>query len=83
MIYYVYLIMYYFVYVYLLKFYIKLKLFLDPVVNVMLSSTNLTKSKKFWSEILNLNIFTETDNFIELGFGDEQAKLKLRDIGNF
>lgn len=49
----------------------------------MLSSTNLTKSKKFWSEILNLNIFTETDNFIELGFGDEQAKLKLRDIGNF
>lgn len=58
-------------------------MFLDPVVNVMLSSTNLTKSKKFWNEILNLNIFTETETFIELGFGNEQAKLKLRDIGNF
>lgn len=58
-------------------------MFLDPVVNVMLSSTNLIKSKKFWSEILGLSIFKETETFIELGFGEEQAKLKLRDIGNF
>ncbi|XP_025405757.1 glyoxalase domain-containing protein 4 [Sipha flava] len=53
----------------------------DPVVNVMLSSTNLIKSKKFWNEILSLSIFTETETFIELGFDEKQAKLKFRDIG--
>jgi len=49
----------------------------------MLSSTNLTKSVKFWNGILGLNIFSQTDALVEFGFGDDQAKLKLRDIGNF
>ncbi|CAI6345990.1 unnamed protein product [Macrosiphum euphorbiae] len=53
----------------------------DPVVNVMLSSTNLTKSMKFWNGILGLNIFNQNESSIELGFGEDQAKLKLRDIG--
>lgn len=60
---------------------IKINTFLDPVVNVMLSSTSLTKSLKFWNGVLGLNILKETENFVELGFGDDQAKLKLRDIG--
>lgn len=57
--------------------------YLDPVINVMLSSTNLEKSVKFWNGILGLKIFSQTTAVIELGFGDNQAKLKLRDIGNF
>lgn len=53
----------------------------DPIVDVMLSSTNLTKSMKFWNGILGLNIFNQNESLIELGFGEDQAKLKLRDIG--
>jgi len=48
----------------------------------MLSSTNLTKSLKFWNGVLGLSIFSQTEALVELGFGDDQAKLKLRDIGN-
>lgn len=47
----------------------------------MLSSTNLTNSVKFWNGILGLKIFNQTESLVELGFGDNQAKLKLRDIG--
>uniref|UniRef100_A0A2H8TV43 Glyoxalase domain-containing protein 4 n=1 Tax=Melanaphis sacchari TaxID=742174 RepID=A0A2H8TV43_9HEMI len=53
----------------------------DPVVNVMLSSTNLTKSMKFWNGILGLKIFNQNESLLELGFSEDQAKLKLRDIG--
>jgi len=49
----------------------------------MLSSTNLTKSVKFWNGVLGLRIFSQTEALVELGFEDDQAKLKLRDIGNF
>jgi len=49
----------------------------------MLSSTNLTKSVKFWNGVLGLRIFSQTEALVELGFGDDQVKLKLRDIGNF
>jgi len=49
----------------------------------MLSSTNLTKSMKFWNGLLGLNIYNQNESSIELGFGEDQAKLKLRDIGNF
>lgn len=48
----------------------------------MLSSTNLIKSVKFWNGILGLNIFNQTETVVELGFSNDQAKLKLRDIGN-
>lgn len=49
----------------------------------MLSSTNLSKSVKFWKDILGLKIFNETEAFVELGFSDDQAKLKLKDIGKY
>lgn len=55
----------------------------DPVVNVMISSTNLDKSVKFWNGILGLKIFSQTEAVVELGFGDDQAKLKLKYIGKF
>lgn len=58
-------------------------MFLDPVINVKLASTNLAKSLKFWNSILGLNIFNQTDAFIELGFDNDQAKLQIKDIGNF
>lgn len=48
----------------------------------MLSSTNLIKSLKFWNEILGLKIFNQTETTVELGFSNDQVKLKLRDIGN-
>lgn len=56
---------------------------LDPVLNVKLSSTNLTKSVNFWKDILSLKIFNQTETFVELGFGDDQAKLILKDIGKY
>jgi len=46
----------------------------------MLSSTNLTKSVKFWNSVLGLRIFSQTEALVELGFDDDQVKLKLRDI---
>lgn len=49
----------------------------------MLSSTNLDKSVKFWNGILGLKTFSQSSGVIELGFSKDQAKLKLRDIGNF
>ncbi|XP_050544289.1 glyoxalase domain-containing protein 4 isoform X3 [Daktulosphaira vitifoliae] len=52
----------------------------DPIVNIILSSTNLQKSVKFWNEILGLNIFNQSSSYAELGFGDEQAKLQLKAI---
>lgn len=56
--------------------------FTDPVVNVILSSTSLEKSVKFWNGILGLNIFNQTSSYAELGFGGEQAKLLLKAISN-
>ncbi|XP_050420608.1 glyoxalase domain-containing protein 4 [Adelges cooleyi] len=53
----------------------------DPVVNVILPSTNLEKSVKFWNGILGLNILNQTSTYAELGFGDDQAKLQLKAIG--
>lgn len=38
---------------------------------------------KFWNGILGLKIFNQNESLIELGFGEDQAKLKFRDIGNF
>lgn len=49
----------------------------------MLSSTNLEKSVKFWNGILGLKIMNQNADVVELGFSNDQAKLKLRDIGNF
>ena len=53
----------------------------DPVQKVSLASSNLKKSIEYWNGILGLKIFEQTDKKVVLGFGIEQAKLELEDIG--
>ncbi|XP_015114094.1 glyoxalase domain-containing protein 4 [Diachasma alloeum] len=53
----------------------------DPVEKVTLSSSNLEKSISYWRDILNLKVYDQKDKTVLLGFGDDQAKLELKDIG--
>ncbi|KAL0842234.1 hypothetical protein ABMA28_014392 [Loxostege sticticalis] len=53
----------------------------DPVVKVSLASSNLARSIAYWNGLLTLKIFEKTDKSVLLGFGDNQAKLELVDIG--
>ncbi|XP_013146406.1 PREDICTED: glyoxalase domain-containing protein 4 [Papilio polytes] len=53
----------------------------DPVQQVSLSCSNLTTSVEYWNGLLNLKIFEKKDKSAVLGFGDDQAKLELVDIG--
>ncbi|XP_075969773.1 glyoxalase domain-containing protein 4 [Anticarsia gemmatalis] len=53
----------------------------DPVVKVSLASSNLEKSVAYWNGLLSLKIFEKSSKSALLGFGDDQAKLELVDIG--
>ncbi|KAJ8722573.1 hypothetical protein PYW07_003753 [Mythimna separata] len=53
----------------------------DPVVKVSLASSNLEKSIAYWNGLLSLKIFEKTTKTVTLGFGDQQAKLELVEIG--
>ncbi|XP_047098946.1 LOW QUALITY PROTEIN: glyoxalase domain-containing protein 4 [Schistocerca piceifrons] len=53
----------------------------DPVEKVALASSNLSKSIQYWNGILGLKKYNETGTSVLLGFGDNQAKLELFDIG--
>nr|XP_021185034.2 glyoxalase domain-containing protein 4 [Helicoverpa armigera] len=53
----------------------------DPVVKVSLASSNLEKSIEYWNGLLSLKVFEKTTKTVTLGFGDNQAKLELVDIG--
>lgn len=53
----------------------------DPVVKVSLASSNLEKSIAYWNGLLSLKIFEKTTKTVTLGFGGDQAKLELVDIG--
>lgn len=53
----------------------------DPVVKVSLASSNLEKSIDYWNGLLSLKVFEKTTKTVTLGFGDNQAKLELVDIG--
>ncbi|XP_063973651.1 glyoxalase domain-containing protein 4 [Diachasmimorpha longicaudata] len=53
----------------------------DPVEKVTLSSSSLEKSISYWKDILNLKVYDQKDKTVLLGFGDDQAKLELKDIG--
>lgn len=57
--------------------------FVDPVEKVTLSSSNLEKSISYWRDILNLKVFDQKEKSVLLGFGEDQAKLELKNIGNF
>ncbi|KAL4714522.1 hypothetical protein ACJJTC_006568 [Scirpophaga incertulas] len=53
----------------------------DPVVKVSLACSNLAKSIEYWNGLLTLKVFEKTTKSVLLGFGDDQAKLELVEIG--
>lgn len=52
----------------------------DPVTKVALNVTNLSKSKNYWNEILDMKIISEKDKNIILTYKENQAKLELIQI---
>ncbi|XP_023307310.2 glyoxalase domain-containing protein 4 [Lucilia cuprina] len=50
----------------------------DPVVNVGLCVSNLQQSKKYWHDLLRMNLLLEDDNSLLLKYGDNQAALCLK-----
>jgi len=53
----------------------------DPVQKVTLASSNLQKSIAYWKDILQMKVYEQKDRSVLLGYGDNQAKLELEDIG--
>ncbi|XP_015589815.1 glyoxalase domain-containing protein 4 [Cephus cinctus] len=53
----------------------------DPVQKVTLASSNLQRSIAYWRDILGLKVYIEEENSVLLGYGDDQVKLELEDIG--
>lgn len=52
----------------------------DPVTEVTLHSTNLAASKKYWNELLAMQILSEDAENILLSYGTKQATLRLRHL---
>lgn len=48
---------------------------------VILASSDLEQSIKFWSGLLQMQIFEKSETKAVLGFGEDQAKLELVAIG--
>ncbi|XP_046549316.1 glyoxalase domain-containing protein 4-like [Haliotis rubra] len=53
----------------------------DPVSKVTLASSDLQKSVDFWSKLAGMKVYSQTETTAVLGFGDNQCKLELVDIG--
>ncbi|XP_021346301.1 glyoxalase domain-containing protein 4-like isoform X1 [Mizuhopecten yessoensis] len=53
----------------------------DPVQSVCLGCSDLSKSVDFWSRLCGMKIYRQEDKSALLGFGDNQCKLELQDIG--
>ncbi|XP_030563073.1 glyoxalase domain-containing protein 4 [Drosophila novamexicana] len=49
----------------------------DPVQQVELNVTNLAATRKFWHELLNMNLVNETDSSILLTYNAKQTSLRL------
>ncbi|XP_046380533.2 glyoxalase domain-containing protein 4-like [Haliotis rufescens] len=54
----------------------------DPVTKVTLASSSLQKSVDFWSKLAGMKVYSQTEKTAVLGFGDNQCKLELVDIGS-
>lgn len=52
----------------------------DPVQKVTIASSNLTKSLNYWNELLGLKLLEQTESTALLSYGENQAKLELKDI---
>ncbi|KAK4300685.1 hypothetical protein Pmani_027138 [Petrolisthes manimaculis] len=53
----------------------------DPVQKVVLASSDLEHSVKYWRDLADLTLYTRTSDSATLGYADTQAKLMLKDIG--
>ena len=53
----------------------------DPVEKVTLSSSNLERTTAYWRDILQLQVFNQTDRSVLLGYSKDQAILEFEDIG--
>ncbi|CAH1800426.1 unnamed protein product [Owenia fusiformis] len=53
----------------------------DPVQKVSLSCSNLQQSIEYWNGKLGLKIYSQDASSVLLGYGDDQAKLELVEIG--
>ncbi|KAK7087145.1 glyoxalase domain-containing protein 4-like [Littorina saxatilis] len=53
----------------------------DPVQKVSLSCSNLSKSIEYWNKLCGMDVFSKEDKTALLGFGNDQCKLELVDIG--
>lgn len=52
----------------------------DPVVDVTLMSTNLAESKKYWHDLLRMNLLSEESDSILLNYANNQCSLRLKQI---
>lgn len=52
----------------------------DPVVEVTLNSTNLSKSKNYWKDLLTMKLLKEESKSLLLSYGDKQASLRISEI---
>ncbi|XP_004524437.1 glyoxalase domain-containing protein 4 isoform X2 [Ceratitis capitata] len=50
----------------------------DPVLSTTLHSSNLSASKQYWHELLNMQLVDEDSNVLTLSYGNNQASLKLK-----
>ena len=57
--------------------------FVDPVRKIILASSNLKKSIQYWHETIGLKVLEKTDESAVFAFNEKEAKLELKDIGNF
>lgn len=53
----------------------------DPVENVALFVSNLEKSKKYWHDLLRMNLLLEEKESLLLQYGSDQAALCLKQSG--
>lgn len=53
----------------------------DPVEKVTLSCSNLQNSLDYWHKLLGLQVFEQSDKSVIFGFGKNEAKLELQQIG--
>nr|DBA33407.1 TPA: hypothetical protein GDO54_001097 [Pyxicephalus adspersus] len=55
----------------------------DPVQKVTIAVSDIKKSTAYWHDLLGLKIYHEDESkkSVLLGYGDNQCKLELRDIG--
>ncbi len=57
--------------------------FKDPVQKVTLAISEKDQSLTYWTELLKLKLYEQSEKQALLGYADDQAKLELKFIGKF